>query len=102
MAFNHVGNCSCPVGCCDCGPPAPERNADFILMNAASGGHDLNPSEIDQGVKQLEDLIEKIELIGDYTYALGLTSRLDHLKRTKDLREKQAQRIADSRRRRRI
>lgn len=27
MAFNHVGNCSCPVGCCDCGPvrnPDPE------------------------------------------------------------------------------
>jgi hypothetical protein len=20
MAFNHVGDCSCPVGSCDCGP----------------------------------------------------------------------------------
>lgn len=20
MAFNHVGQCCCPVGCCDCGP----------------------------------------------------------------------------------
>ena len=21
MAWYHVGNCSCPVGCCDCGEP---------------------------------------------------------------------------------
>jgi hypothetical protein len=23
MAFYHVGGCSCPEGCCDCGDPSP-------------------------------------------------------------------------------
>ena len=31
MAFNHVGNCSCPVGCCDCGPTNPHQNQDDMV-----------------------------------------------------------------------
>lgn len=26
MAFYHVGRCSCPVGCCDCGETAKDRD----------------------------------------------------------------------------
>lgn len=25
MAFYHVGSCSCPIGCCDCGPSPTEK-----------------------------------------------------------------------------
>ncbi len=31
MAFNHVGNCSCPVGCCDCGPVNPHQKQDDMV-----------------------------------------------------------------------
>lgn len=30
MAFNHVGNCNCPIGCCDCGSK-PEDTANFFI-----------------------------------------------------------------------
>lgn len=36
MAFNHVGGCDCPVGCCDCGPPSPERDLAFLLRQYPS------------------------------------------------------------------
>lgn len=32
MAFYHVGSCSCPVGCCDCGEPVKKR-PEFMSKN---------------------------------------------------------------------
>lgn len=31
MAFYHTGGCSCPVGCCDCGPANPHESTDKIV-----------------------------------------------------------------------
>ena len=31
MAFNHVGKCDCPVGCCDCGPTNPHQKQDDMV-----------------------------------------------------------------------
>jgi len=34
MAWYHVGNCSCPVGCCDCGPTPEPRIYTEEELNA--------------------------------------------------------------------
>ena len=31
MAFNHVGNCDCPVGCCDCGVDYARNKRDEMV-----------------------------------------------------------------------
>lgn len=33
MAFNHVGGCSCPVGCCDCGSPVSYSHVFVFVEN---------------------------------------------------------------------
>jgi uracil-DNA glycosylase family 4 len=43
MAWYHVGGCSCPVGCCDCGPPAPHEAAQ--RQGYEDGANNLEPRE---------------------------------------------------------
>lgn len=33
MAFNHVGKCDCPIGCCDCGPETRNSHVFVFLEN---------------------------------------------------------------------
>jgi len=35
MAFNHVGNCSCPVGCCDCDVVSEKTTRVYINLRTA-------------------------------------------------------------------
>ena len=34
MAFYHVGQCDCPVGCCDCGEDVPRKSLTEKLTDS--------------------------------------------------------------------
>lgn len=36
MAFYHVGGCSCPIGCCDCGDNSPQKTEEQLLKDKVS------------------------------------------------------------------
>ncbi len=66
MAFNHVGQCECPVGCCDCGS---SYTLDDYLRDAAYGSY-IHHSHLKPLIERLTNTYETLRAMG-LEYALA-------------------------------
>ncbi len=61
MAFNHVGNCSCPIGCCDCGYEHGRFIKNGRVIDVGIDAHDLKLVSEDRIIEIINDPRDFIE-----------------------------------------
>lgn len=97
MAFNHVGNCDCPVGCCDCGPPSPKRDFKYLLQQSPFSlwYHGVTKEEKEKEfrvvLKKLDETALTLKLLGprfEIAYD-AICKHRNYVQETLETREKQ-------------
>ncbi len=93
MADYHVGSCSCPVGCCDCGPASPARTSQYLLTRT--------PWEL-YGAREFKTVLRQLNISLTILSKLGqryhivcdaIKKHIIYVEETRDLRFKQQERM---------